>query len=157
MPTAAPRTLDVPSPGAMRALAAALQPLLRPGDLLVLTGEIGAGKTFFVSALAQAMGIDEPVTSPTFTLLHTYEGPLRLHHVDLYRLDDPRELLDLDLPECLDDRAVTAVEWGERGVEAYPEDYLWMRIAVTGPEARSVVLEPVGASWAERLQGLAWP
>lgn len=138
------------SPDDMGRLARAVRPLLRAGDLVVLTGEIGAGKTVFVRELAAAMGIEDRVTSPTFTLLHTYEGPIRLHHLDLYRLDGPSEVLDLDLPECLDDVAVTAIEWGERALKALPQDFLWLQIEVTGPESRDVELKTVGRSWTER-------
>lgn len=145
------------SPDDMRRLAEAVRPLLRAGDLIVLTGEIGAGKTVFVRELAGAMGIEDRVTSPTFTLLHTYEGPLRIHHLDLYRLDDPSEVLDLDLPDCLDDVAVTAIEWGERALSAFPDDYLWIRIDFAGDQQRDVELEPVGAGWSERIGALELP
>src|SRR5262245_18924853 len=102
------------SEAATYGLAAALEPLLRAGDLLLLTGDLGAGKTTFVRGLAAAMGVSARVTSPTFTLAHTYEGRLRLHHLDAYRLERRAELLDLDLPALLDDQAVVAVEWGDR-------------------------------------------
>src|SRR5215212_6534188 len=93
-----------------RALAAAIAPLLRAGDLVILSGDLGGGKTAFVQGLAVAMGVDEIVTSPTFVLAQTYEGPLRLHHLDLYRLDSAAEVMDLAVPELLADRAVTAIE-----------------------------------------------
>ena len=146
--------LHLESPDDMRRLALAVQPLLRTGDLIVLSGEIGAGKTVFVRELARGMGIEDRVTSPTFTLLHTYEGPIRLHHLDLYRINGPSEVIDLDLPECLDDVAVTAIEWGERALSALPQDFLWIKIAYAGPEQRDVELATVGPSWTERTDAV---
>lgn len=102
------------SPEQTRAIAAALARLSRPGDLIVLAGQMGAGKTAFVQGFAKALGIHEPVTSPTYTLVHTYQaGPTALHHADLYRLDHTVEVDDLALSELLDDRSIMLVEWGD--------------------------------------------
>ena len=98
-----------------RAVAATLAPLLQPGDVLLLSGDLGAGKTVFTQGLAAALGVTEPVTSPTFTLAQSYQGRMRLHHLDVYRLENLGEVLDLDLPELLDDDAVVCVEWGRGG------------------------------------------
>jgi tRNA threonylcarbamoyladenosine biosynthesis protein TsaE len=99
------------------------------------------------------------VTSPTFVLAQTYEGSLRLHHLDAYRLNSPEELmLDLAVPELLADRAVTAIEWGERFLEHLPHDYLQLRFdlgRVDEPaDVREIALETVGASWQARAQEL---
>lgn len=137
-----------------RALAAAVAPILRPGDLLILSGDLGGGKTAFVQGLAAAMGIGEPVTSPTFVLAQTYEGPLRLHHLDLYRLDRPEELMDLAIPELLESRAVTAIEWGERFLQHLPPEYLQITFELGSiefpPDVRIIGIDPVGASWQSR-------
>jgi tRNA threonylcarbamoyladenosine biosynthesis protein TsaE len=105
----------LPDKRATIALAAALAPLLAAGDLLLLEGALGAGKTFFVRALARALGLpsSERVTSPTFTLVHEYRSEPPLVHADLYRLEgDQRAAFELGLLEKRDEGAVLAVEWG---------------------------------------------
>ena len=147
---------------ATRQVAASLEPLLHSGDVILLSGDLGAGKTAFVQGLAAALGVQERVTSPTFTLAVSYEGRLRLHHLDVYRLDNLAEVLDLDLPELLDDRAVICIEWGEVVVPELPRDFLRIRIQLGHPEeiddARVLEIEPIGPSWVSRNQqlNLAW-
>ncbi len=94
-----------------QALAAALAALSGPGDLLVLAGEMGAGKTAFAQGYARGLGVAEPVTSPTFTIVREYAGTeLALHHLDVYRLEQLREVLELGVGEMLDEDAVMLVE-----------------------------------------------
>ncbi|MCP4657427.1 MAG: tRNA (adenosine(37)-N6)-threonylcarbamoyltransferase complex ATPase subunit type 1 TsaE [bacterium] len=147
------------SVNATHRVAAALEPLLGAGDVLLLSGDLGAGKTAFVQGLAVAMGVTDRVTSPTFTLAHTYQGRLRLHHLDVYRLDKPGEVLDLDLPELLDDDAVIAIEWGEVVLPELPRDFLRIRIYLGHPEdladVRRLEFEPVGPSWRSRTAAVA--
>jgi len=102
------------------AIAAAVAELSRPGDLIVLAGEMGAGKTAFAKGFGAALGVTEPITSPTFTLVHTYDiapGPGRgaksLHHADLYRLDRTAEIADLALDELAEYQGIVLVEWGD--------------------------------------------
>lgn len=130
--------------------------LVRPGDLLLLVGEMGAGKTAFTQGFAAGLGVEDPVTSPTFTLVHHYDGGrLPVHHVDVYRLDRLAELLDLALPELLDGRGVTLVEWGDAIVAELPADFLEVRLAYgDDPEERTVELRVVGSSWSARLADL---
>lgn len=141
-----------------RTLAAALAPLLRTGDLLILSGDLGGGKTAFVQGLAAAMGISDPVTSPTYVLAQTYEGPLRLHHLDVYRLDRAAEVIDLNLPELLADNAVTAIEWGDRILQHLPPDYLRISFDLGGlelsPDIRILEIVPEGPSWQSRADAL---
>jgi tRNA threonylcarbamoyladenosine biosynthesis protein TsaE len=107
-------TLRTTSVDQTKAVAAALAELARPGDLIVLAGEMGAGKTAFAQGFAAGLGVLDTVTSPTFTLVHTYEGRLRIHHADIYRLERTAEVADLALGELLDDDdAVVLVEWGD--------------------------------------------
>ena len=96
-----------------RELAAALVALARPGDVLVLAGDLGAGKTAFVQGFGRGLGVAERITSPTFTLVHVYEGRLPVHHLDVYRLEQLSEVLDLGLAEMLDDGGVVLIEWGD--------------------------------------------
>ncbi|HEX2254162.1 MAG TPA: tRNA (adenosine(37)-N6)-threonylcarbamoyltransferase complex ATPase subunit type 1 TsaE [Thermoanaerobaculia bacterium] len=151
-------TVRTTSAAETRQVAAALEPLLGAGDLLVLSGDLGAGKTAFVQGLAAALGVTGRVTSPTFTLAHTYQGRLRLHHLDVYRFADPSEVLDLDLPELLADDAVTAVEWGETVLSELPGDFLRLEIRFGGPEespdVRWLDFEPQGAGWRARAAAL---
>ncbi len=142
-----------------RAVAAALAPLLRPGDVLLLSGDLGAGKTVFTQGLAAALGVAEPVTSPTFALAQRYEGRMRLHHLDTYRLENLGEVLDLDLPELLEDDAVVCIEWGEVVISELPHDFLRLRIELAGPDEspdiRTFEAELVGPSWRARASALA--
>lgn len=154
------------SPRDTQALAAALSEHLLVGDLLVLAGDLGAGKTCFAQGLGAGLGISERMTSPTFTLVNRYEsGRLELNHLDVYRIDDIAETLDLDLPELLE-VGVTVIEWGEEIDEVLPVDHLTVRLRY--PEAaadssgsevdddrRLIQLEAGGPSWAERLESLA--
>ena len=98
---------------ATRRLAQRLAAHLTGGDLMVLTGDLGAGKTCFTQGLGLGLGVEGRITSPTFTLVAEHQGRLPLHHLDVYRLDDPDDALDLDLPELLE-TGVTVIEWGER-------------------------------------------
>ncbi|MEM1333350.1 MAG: tRNA (adenosine(37)-N6)-threonylcarbamoyltransferase complex ATPase subunit type 1 TsaE [Actinomycetota bacterium] len=103
-----------------RRVAASIAELSRPGDVIVLAGEMGAGKTAFAQGFGKALGVTEPITSPTFTLVHSYDVPeaagfgrCQLHHADLYRLDRTAEVADLALVELAEDRGIVLVEWGD--------------------------------------------
>lgn len=118
------------SPEETWALAAALAEELGPGTVMALHGELGAGKTCFIQGYAAALGIDEPITSPTYTLIGEYEGRLPLHHLDLYRLSGPEEALGLGLEEYFDIKGITAIEWAERAEGLLPPDLLHIQIVV---------------------------
>jgi tRNA threonylcarbamoyladenosine biosynthesis protein TsaE len=140
-----------------QALAAALAELARPGDLVLLAGDLGAGKTAFTQGFGRGLGIEETITSPTFTLAREYDGTrLRLHHLDVYRMESMAEVFDVDLPELLDDNAVVLIEWGEAIVGSLPADYLEVALHL-GDEDDDRVLEvhPVGPSWAGRAKAVA--
>lgn len=98
---------------------------VKPGDVLGLCGDLGAGKTSFVRGLAHALGVREPVRSPTYTLVNEYEGILPIYHLDGYRLADPMEALGLGLDEVLDGEGLTVIEWADRLVSLLPERTLW--------------------------------
>jgi tRNA threonylcarbamoyladenosine biosynthesis protein TsaE len=155
----APRTYDVPDADAMRELGAALAATLRRGDVVVLSGALGAGKTTFTQGLGAGLGVRGLVTSPTFVISRVHpslgDGP-PLVHVDAYRLGGVSELDDLDLDTSLDD-AVTVVEWGEGIAEGLADDRVEVRIeravadAVSDPaselDLRRVRIAPVGRRW----------
>ncbi|KRC59523.1 MULTISPECIES: tRNA (adenosine(37)-N6)-threonylcarbamoyltransferase complex ATPase subunit type 1 TsaE [unclassified Nocardioides] len=152
-----PYVAEVPSAEEMRELGRRLAGLLRAGDVLVLTGELGAGKTTFTQGLGEGLGVRGGITSPTFVIARVHpslgEGP-ELVHVDAYRLDGRAELDDLDLDTELDE-AVTVVEWGSGLAESLSDDRLEIRIARAtastdvDPEAdpRVVEIDPVGRRW----------
>lgn len=138
-----------------RQLAAALAELARPGDLLVLVGDLGAGKTAFTQGFAVGLGIDDQVTSPTFALVQSYTGRLDLYHLDVYRLDQVSEALDLGLSELLDEGAVTVIEWGDAITPVLPHDYLEVHLTFgDGDDERRVDLVPVGHRWSARRRAL---
>lgn len=141
-----------PSPDATRALAAALSELVEAGDVVVLVGEMGAGKTTFAKGFAAGLGVTEPVTSPTFTLVRHYRGRLPLHHVDVYRLERTSEVLDLGLGELLESGAVTLVEWGDVVLPLLPADHLEVRLSFSPPteEARRIEVHARGRGWTAR-------
>ncbi len=133
-------------------LASGLSEMAEPGDVLVLVGDLGAGKTAFSKAYGSALGIDEPMTSPTFTLAREYEGRLRLHHLDVYRLEQMAEVLDLDLPELFDGGGVVLIEWGDAIIPMLPADYLEVRFTFgDGDDDRTIELGPVGQRWTGRV------
>lgn len=127
------RTTD---PADTQAVAAKLSTVLADGDLLVLTGDLGAGKTCFTQGLGRGLGIDDRITSPTFTLANRYHGRLLLHHLDVYRLDSLAETMDLGLGELLED-GVTVIEWGDRIGEVLPVDHLVVALRYPDPSPDS--------------------
>jgi tRNA threonylcarbamoyladenosine biosynthesis protein TsaE len=127
-----------------RDLAAALAELARPSDLLVLVGDLGAGKTAFTQGFGRGLGIDEQITSPTFALVRSYTGRLDLYHLDVYRLEQVSEALDLGLSELLDDGSVTVIEWGDTIAPALPHDYLEVHLRFDVPDGPA----PTGESSA---------
>jgi tRNA threonylcarbamoyladenosine biosynthesis protein TsaE len=138
-----------------RALAAALSDLARPGDLVVLAGDLGAGKTAFAQGFGWGLEVSEPITSPTFTLAQQYDGRMVVHHLDVYRLDQLNEVADLGLSELLDDGGVVLIEWGDAILPLLPNEYLEVRLTFgEGDDDRSIALRPVGRSWALRQVSL---
>jgi tRNA threonylcarbamoyladenosine biosynthesis protein TsaE len=129
---------DLTNEEATQAFGERLAALLEPGDVILLEGELGAGKTFLVRVMARALGVpdDVPVTSPTFALVHELPGRMPILHADLYRLDDPDELVELGLMPRLGRDVLAFVEWGERFVDALGPATLTVRLQVTGEHSR---------------------
>lgn len=142
--------IEVPCPSEVdtRATGGRLAAHCRPGDVIVLTGTLGSGKTTFAGGLADGLGVEEPVTSPSFVIMRTYDsGFLPLVHVDVYRLGSMGEFDDLDVFEE-GREGVVVIEWGEAVLPLLPDDHLDVEIEVT-PAGRTVRLKPSG-SWAGR-------
>jgi tRNA threonylcarbamoyladenosine biosynthesis protein TsaE len=140
-----------------RSFGARLATVLRAGDLVLLTGPLGAGKTAMAQGIGAGLGVQGAVTSPTFVIARVHQGTLPLVHADAYRLGtaaDPRaEIDDLDLDASADD-AVTVVEWGAGLVEQLNDEYLHVRIDRLDDDTRVVDLVPHGGDWADRLEKL---
>ena len=137
-----------------RRVAGAVATLLAPGDVVVVAGSLGSGKTTFVQGLAGGLDVADPVVSPTFTLARAYDGRVRLVHVDVYRLESAHELYDLGLDD-LADGAVLAVEWGDVVRKYLGPDTLEVRLTSgAGSDDRHVAFIPRGA-WRERRDALA--
>jgi tRNA threonylcarbamoyladenosine biosynthesis protein TsaE len=153
---AEPIALAAASADATRAIGGAVGGVLRAGDVVSLTGDLGAGKTCFVQGAAAALGVTQPVLSPTFTLVREYSGSVPIHHVDVYRLRRLQDVLDLGFEEMVDGGALVFVEWGDAIETLLPLDHLDVRIAIPDDdEGRSLRLAAVGESWSSRWPDLA--
>lgn len=148
--------LRTASPDETRALAGVVAEACAPGDVLLLAGDLGAGKTTFAQGFAARLGVGEPVTSPTFTLVRQYpvegDGPVRvLLHADMWRLDHLQEVVDLGLGELVEDRAVALVEWGDVAEPVLGADALAVDLGA-GPteEQRVITVRPSGDRWLAR-------
>ena len=149
------RTLELitASPDETRAAGEALAPLLGSGDVISLTGDLGAGKTTFVQGVARALGIAEHVVSPTFTLVREYAGTFPVYHFDVYRLDHLQEVLDLGFEEILDRGGIVFIEWGDAIEALLPDAYLQVELTIPEEESRRrLALWARGASWAKRWE-----
>ncbi|MBT8458783.1 MAG: tRNA (adenosine(37)-N6)-threonylcarbamoyltransferase complex ATPase subunit type 1 TsaE [Boseongicola sp.] len=136
MPSPTTVHLILPGPDDTSAVASQLAPYLRPGDCLLLTGSLGAGKTHFARALIQKRlsesGIWEDIPSPTYTLVQTYDdGVCEIWHADLYRLSDPHEIIELGLDDAFE-KAITIIEWPDRLGELAPKNALQITLSVEG-------------------------
>ena len=146
------RTLRSTHPDATAALGRALARLLGPGDAVVLTGPLGAGKTRLVQGIAAGLDVPGRVTSPTFVLVRRHAGRLPLVHVDAYRLDDAADLVTLD-DDVLADDVVTCIEWGGNVADALPADRIDVELAVDGDHGdapRRIAIVTHGATWEAR-------
>ena len=147
------RSFLCPRPADTADLGARLAALLRPGDVIVLSGPLGAGKTLFTSGVAAGLGVEEPVVSPSFILSREYlSGFLPLVHADIYRLSTRNEFDDLDLLSQSSQGALV-IEWGDVVEPILPPDHLRVNFEVDDDEARTISLVPSG-NWRNRLAEL---
>ena len=126
-------------------IGAALSCQLQPDDVLLLLGDMGAGKSEFTRGLARGLGVTGYVTSPTFTIMQLHDtGRLPLYHFDLYRLESVEELYELSMDEYLQNGGIAVIEWPSRAPEAIPESYLEVSLEPVGDNERRITLTPVG-------------
>ncbi|SEU04796.1 tRNA threonylcarbamoyladenosine biosynthesis protein TsaE [Salinibacillus kushneri] len=135
-----------------KAFAARLAKELRPGDVITLEGNLGAGKTTFTKGLAKGLNIKRTVNSPTFTIIKEYEGTYPLYHIDAYRLEDYEE--DLGFDEYFDGDGITVVEWAEFIEEEMPDDRLNIQISYADNDGRLVALYPAGERYEKLCREL---
>lgn len=156
MSTATRITLETASVARTRALGRRMARLLRAGDVVLLQGPLGAGKTALAQGIGAGLHCETVVNSPTFVLLARHRGELPLYHADLYRLTAPEEVAELALDEQAAD-GVLLVEWPERGLEVLPEEHLLVAIEPSAerPNARRITLVAVGERYRHVLDGLA--
>lgn len=136
------------SPKATQRLGSCLAPLLAAGDVIVLSGDLGAGKTCFTQGLAQGLGCTDHVTSPTFVILHQLGGRLPLYHFDLYRIETVREFLELGLEEILYGNGVCVLEWGDKFGGELPSDRLALSFNFESDTARRIEASVSGERWS---------
>ena len=143
---------------ATRKLGRKLGAALEPGDFVALTGELGAGKTALVKAIAEGLGIPEAASSPTFALVNLYRGGrVPLQHLDLYRLSGPAELFALGFDDLLKEPAATVCEWADKARDALPKDRIEIALEHAGEKARKATLEAKGPRGAALLKAATSP
>jgi tRNA threonylcarbamoyladenosine biosynthesis protein TsaE len=142
-------TFESLSPAETRRLGRRLAPLLGAGDVLLLQGELGAGKTCFAQGIGAGLRVREPVKSSSFVLVNEYSGRLHVYHADLFRLEDPTEVFELALEENAAD-GLLLVEWPERAPQELPPQHLLVRFRATGDKSRRIAFEARGERY-ERL------
>ena len=128
-----------------------------PGMIILLRGDLGTGKTVLTRGIARGLGIEEPVTSPTYTLIHQYDGRLPLYHFDIYRLGDAEEMYDLGYEEFFYGQGVSVVEWPERMEDLGPNEYLEIRIdkkPLNREEERIIRVFPIGEEYEKFVKDL---
>ncbi len=132
------------TPEDTQSVGASIGACARPGDVVLLCGELGAGKTCLTQGIARGLGVDSYVRSPTFVLVTIHQGRLPLYHIDIYRLDQVAEVLDLGLEEYLAGDGVSVIEWADKAPEAFPDDCLRVTLDVQPNDSRRLSLEPNG-------------
>lgn len=140
------------TPDETKAVAAAVAPVMLPGDVVALSGDLGAGKTCFVQGAAAALGVTDRVTSPSFVLVKEYQGTFPILHLDVYRLSNLQELTDLGYEEFLDPAWVVFIEWGDAVGALLPPSLLEVDIRRGSGEERLIVFHSRGPAWERRLR-----
>jgi len=147
-------TFESQSPAQTRRLGERLAPLFQPGDVVLLQGELGAGKTCLAQGIGAGLRVKEAVKSSSFVLVNEYSGRLRVYHADLFRLEDPQEVFELGLEENAAD-GLLLVEWPDRAPQEMPPEHLLVRFEVLDERRRRIALEPHGGRYEDIVRQLA--
>ena len=139
---------------ATQAIGSKLGEIIKPGDVILIIGELGAGKTCFVQGLARGLGVEENISSPSFVLLRQYNGRLPLYHVDLYRLEKLPEIADLGLDDYFYSEGVSVIEWANRALELLPAEHLLIELKIVSARQRRIALTPEGVRYTELVTHL---
>jgi len=126
----------------------------QPGDIFLLAGNLGAGKTCLTQGIANGLGIEEYTPSPSFMLVREYQGRLPLYHMDLYRLDNIEEIADLGLDEYLCGHGVCVIEWAEKGISVLPAEHMMINIDYISENERRFTFQPNGGRYSEMVTGI---
>lgn len=147
------------SPEETQAFGAILGALLDGGEVILLVGSLGAGKTTLTQGIAKGLEVDAYTKSPSFVLVNEYQGRLPLYHMDLYRIEDSNEAWDLGLDDYMDGHSVLVAEWGDRAPAAFPSDHLRIEIQVGSETQRTFTLAPEGPTAARLVERVSsrWP
>ena len=135
-------------------LGTSIGKLAEPGDIYLLIGELGAGKTCLTQGIAYGLDIQEYTLSPSFVIMRELHGRLSLYHMDFYRLDNIAEISDLGLDDYLFGKGVCVIEWANKGLTVLPEDHLVIKIDYLADNERSFVIEPKGERYISMLKQL---
>jgi tRNA threonylcarbamoyladenosine biosynthesis protein TsaE len=130
---------------------------VRPGQIILLTGGLGAGKTTITQAIGRGLEVDEKyyITSPTFSILHEYPGRIPLYHMDFYRIIDEADIAELGIEEYFYGDGLCVIEWPERLGRLTPDNRLEIRLDITGESSRTATLTPQGSGWDSMLAAVA--
>jgi tRNA threonylcarbamoyladenosine biosynthesis protein TsaE len=142
------------SPEETQKLGARLGELACPGDVLLLVGKLGAGKTCLTQGIARGLGIKEYAASPSFVVVRELQGRLPLYHMDFYRLDNLAEIADLGLDDYFYGQGVSVVEWAEKGLSLLPPEHLLIEMSYISDTGRRLELKPTGQRYRELVAGL---
>ncbi len=143
------------SPEQTQRLGSHLGKLAQAGDIFLLIGNLGSGKTCLTQGIAWGLGVKEYAFSPSFVIVREYHGRLTLYHIDFYRLDRIEEIVDLGLDEYLYGNGVCAVEWAEKGMAVLPRENLTVELIYISETERSISLEPEGERYSQLLKSLS--
>ena len=146
-------SLELSSIEKTQAFGVFLGEIAKPGDIITLEGELGAGKTALTQAIGRGLGVDPKIyiTSPTFSLLQEYQGRLVLYHMDLYRLAGEDDIENLGFTEYLYSNGFTVIEWPERLGSLMPAERLHIQLLITGETSRTAQLTPYGSQWQKKV------